>query len=419
MNVAAKCLSVEGEQKEFCAVFIAEGGGGNEDEILLSGGVGVVRGLGLELDGGVHFGAEVGIRLQNLNFHLDGGFLPVRLRRHLGDFAFVGAVFEGVEGDGAFLFRREFGEVVLSDVEFDLDVVQVGERNDGAARTAFGTAGELGGDEFTFFGGAIENRTADGGADDGGIELRFGVLHGAFGLEEIAFSPFYFFGAGAELHEAEGALERIHALLRGVVLGGGVVQILLGHDALIEKIAGASESDFVVLGGSAGFGEIVVGLLNFFGTGSVLLFEKAGFGALVGSASLFVLGAVFVVFEADEYLTFFYFVAFFDADPSDAAGDFGVHADFVVGDDVSAGGEDGAAGGVAAFGDGAGDFDFGSFGGEGAVGEGGDSEQDDDGDSAEDDAARPGGRFSATVAQRVVDAQAAEVVVLGIALFDV
>ena len=120
--------------------------------------------------------------MQDLHFHLHRRFLPIRFRRHFCDLAFVGAVFEGVEGDDAFLIGRQLGKVVLRDVEFDLNVVEVGERDDGSARTAFGAAGELRGDEFAFFGGAFENRAGDRGADDGGIELRLGIIHLTLGL---------------------------------------------------------------------------------------------------------------------------------------------------------------------------------------------------------------------------------------------
>ena len=179
------------------------GGGGDENISRFRAGVLVVVRLRLELHGGVHFRAQVGIGFQNLNLDLDRRFLPVRFRRHFGDLAFVGAIFEGVEGDDAFLLRRELGKVVLRDIEFDLNVVQIGEGDDRSARAAFGAAGKLRGDQFALFGGALQNRAGDGSANHSGIELRLGVGHLAFGLQQVAFGALDFFGARAELHQLE------------------------------------------------------------------------------------------------------------------------------------------------------------------------------------------------------------------------
>ena len=85
-------------------------------------------------------------------------------------------------------------------------------------------------------------------------------------------------------------------------------------------------------------------------------------------------------------------------------------------DDISARGKDGAAGGVTAFRRRPSDFDFRRLRGEYAVGQCDDTEQDDHGDSAENEAARPRGRFSASIAQRAIDVQAAEILMLGIVL---
>ena len=229
MDVAAKSFAIESEQHELRCRLCRARGGRHENIGLFRAGVFVIVGFRLELHGGIHFRAQVGIGLQNLNLDLDGRFLPVRFGRHFGDLAFVGAIFEGVESDDAFLLGRQLGEVILRDIEFDLNVVQVGERDYRSARAAFGAAGELRGDEFSFFRRALENRAGDRSANHGRVELRLGVGHLAFGLQQVAPGALNLFGARAELHELESALQRIHSLLRSVVLGDGVVQILLGH----------------------------------------------------------------------------------------------------------------------------------------------------------------------------------------------
>src|SRR5271154_3628877 len=81
---------------------------------------------------------------------------------------------------------------------------------------------------------------------------------------------------------------------------------------------------------------------------------------------------------------------------------------------VSAGGKYGAARQIAAFGGGARDFDFRHIRGERAVAQCGYSEQHYERDSAEDNASRPCGRPSTSVTQRMIDAQAPQVVVLGV-----
>ena len=69
---------------------------------------------------------------------------------------------------------------------------------------------------------------------------------------------------------------------------------------------------------------------------------------------------------------------------------------------------------VAAFGGCPNDFYLGSVRREQAIGERDESEQNDDCDSTEDEATGPGGRFSATVAHGMVDAQTLEIVVFGV-----
>ena len=146
MNIAAKGFAVESQQHEFCSVVITQRGRRYENVRLFLCCILIVVGLSLELNGCIHLGPEVRVWLQNLNFDLNGRFLPIRFGRHFGNFAFVRAVFECIESDDAFLLGRQFGKVILGDIEFDLNVVEISERDYRSAWTAFGAAGELCGD---------------------------------------------------------------------------------------------------------------------------------------------------------------------------------------------------------------------------------------------------------------------------------
>ena len=167
--------------------------------------------------------------------------------------------------------RREFGKVVLRDIELDLNVVEIGERDYRTARATFGAAGKLRGDQFALFGGALENRAAYGRADHGGIELRLGIIHLALGgLQHVGRERDQSLPMrGPSLESLKDCASEFSSLLIGVVLGLRVVEILLGDYALREEFAGAVESDLVVGGGGAGFGQVVIGLLNFFRARSV------------------------------------------------------------------------------------------------------------------------------------------------------
>ena len=65
------------------------------------------------------------------------------------DETFVFSIGIRIGGNDAFLFGPEFREIVLADIEFDLEIVEIGHGDD----VAFGAfvADETGGDEFAFF----------------------------------------------------------------------------------------------------------------------------------------------------------------------------------------------------------------------------------------------------------------------------
>ena len=61
--------------------------------------------------------------------------------------------------------------------------------------------------------------------------------------------------------------------------------------------------------------------------------------ALHCSFGLLILGKEFLIFQANQNLALFYFVAFFHANPGNTASDFGIHVNLVVSDDITAGRE--------------------------------------------------------------------------------
>src|ERR1017187_10344891 len=146
--------------------------------------------------------------------------------------------------------------------------------------------------------------------------------------------------------------------------------------------------------------------------------RKADGQAPVEGATWYVVtseGAGFVYrFAAGALAKAKYLVAFLHANPGHAAGDLGIHADLVMRDDVSARRKHGAARDVTAFRRGPRNFYFRCIRGEHAVGQCDNAQQDDHGDSAQDKTARPRGRFSAAVAQRMIDAKTPQVFVLSI-----
>ena len=178
-----------------------------------------------------------------------------------------------------------------------------------------------------------------------------------------------------------------------------------------HQAAGAVESNLVVDQRGPGFIEIVLGLLNFLGTRSVLQFFEISLGIRSRAAGLIVLGAEFVVFEAHQDLAFFDFVALFHADPLHPAGHFGIQVDLVVSHNVAAGGEHHAAH-LAALRRGAHHGHFRSVVREQPVGESHHAQQHQHRDPDKNVTARPGRRFAlAAAARRAINSQAAQVFV--------
>ncbi len=124
------------------------------------------------------------------------------------------------------MLGTEPGKIVLRDIEFDLEIVQIGQGDDQALRTAFGRAGKSRGHELAFFGGALKNGSSHRGADHGGVEQRLGIvrltlslLHGAAGARDLLLPR-------TNLGQLETLVQRIHPLLVGLELRGGIVESL-------------------------------------------------------------------------------------------------------------------------------------------------------------------------------------------------
>src|SRR5712691_7967737 len=56
----------------------------------------------------------------------------------------------------------------------------------------------------------------------------------------------------------------------GLILCRGVIERLFGEDTLSCQVASTIERNFVVRRGSAGLSQVVLGLLDFLGTGAIL-----------------------------------------------------------------------------------------------------------------------------------------------------
>ena len=182
-----------------------------------------------------------------------------------------------------------------------------------------------------------------------------------------------------------------------------------------DQVASAIQSDLVVGQRGAGFVEIVLGLLDFLGTRAVLQFLKISPGVLRRAARLLVLGAEFVVFEANQNLAFFNLVTFFDADPLHSARDLGIQIDLVMSHNVAAGGEHYAADIGCFLRRSANHFHFRSVVRKQAIGDRDQAQQHHQPDPDEDVAARPDGRFAFAAGARVaINAQALQIFVFSV-----
>src|SRR5262249_39846293 len=101
---------------------------------------------------GVLFGTQIIVRIENLDLHLHGRFLAVTLGRDLIDHALVLAIGISVSGHHCTLLWAELGEIVLADVEFNLQVREIGKSHDRTTRSSrISCAGKLRRDKLALF----------------------------------------------------------------------------------------------------------------------------------------------------------------------------------------------------------------------------------------------------------------------------
>ena len=108
----------------------------------------------------IHFRPQIVVRIRDLHLHLHRRLLTIRFRRNLIDHALVLAIGIGVRGDDALLLRPELCEIVLTDIEFHLQIVEIRQRYD----VAFGAAlaDEAGSDKLALLDCALENSPVTG-----------------------------------------------------------------------------------------------------------------------------------------------------------------------------------------------------------------------------------------------------------------
>src|SRR5579859_3699685 len=177
---------------------------------------------------GVLFGTEVVIWIENFYFHLHLCLLTIRHRSDFVDLALVLAIGIGIRREHRFLRRPQFRKIVLADVELDLQIGQICQRDHRAARAAaIGGGGELCGYEFAFFCGSFQDRSRYGSANLSGIELRFSISQLSLSLLQRAAGTGDLFLAWTYFGQAGCFLKRLHVLERGIVFHLRVVELLL------------------------------------------------------------------------------------------------------------------------------------------------------------------------------------------------
>ena len=118
----------------------------------------------------------MGVRIQNLHLHLHRRFGAIGLRGNLCNGSIPLQIRIGIHHHYAFLPGPEFGEVILRNIKFDLQVVKIGQRDNESLRSALSRAGESRGHQFALFCRSFENRSCDGSANYRRIQQRLRVI---------------------------------------------------------------------------------------------------------------------------------------------------------------------------------------------------------------------------------------------------
>ena len=107
----------------------------------------------------VHFRADVFVRLEEFDFYLNGRLLPIRFRSNFINMAIVRTVGISIRNNRARLVWVDAIEVVLVDIEFNLDIIEIRKCDN----ESFGSliANKRRGDHFSLLDVAFENRSAD------------------------------------------------------------------------------------------------------------------------------------------------------------------------------------------------------------------------------------------------------------------
>ncbi len=123
--------------------------------------------------------------------------------RHLGDHAAVLPVRESIRCHYPFLSGVEPCEIILRDIEFHLQVVEIGQGDDQTLRATFGGAGKSRSHELALFRRPLENGSSHRSADHGGVEQGLGVVRLSLGLLQSAAGARNFFLPRPDLGQLE------------------------------------------------------------------------------------------------------------------------------------------------------------------------------------------------------------------------
>ena len=187
------------------------------------------------------------------------------------DLALVFAIRIGVGRDDGRLARTEFGEIVLIDVELDLKVVEIGQRDDVTFRASI--AGKTRRDEFAAFDVALQDGAGDRRADDGVVQVAFAQKASEpSACLTCARMASISSRRGPMRTSCMGLFERRESGDLRVVAGLRVVERLLGHNALLDQRARAIERHAGVLQVGANLFQIGLAARGLFGSRAV--FER-------------------------------------------------------------------------------------------------------------------------------------------------
>src|SRR5579871_1478959 len=282
----------------------------------------------------IHLRPQVTIGILHPNLYLHSGLLTICLGRDLFDEAVILAVGTvSVSGDDAGLSRAEFGKIALINIQFNLQVVQIGHRYNIAFCTF--VAHEAGGDELALLDIALEGCPIDGRLNNRVVELYLRIIKHALRLLYLCAQSVDLFLARADADQIIRLLQRIHLRDRAVVAGLRIIQRLLSHYPLLDEPLCTLERDLRVLQISPRLFDISLGLGDLLRARPVFEFRQMRFQVFEIASGLQHLRAIFVILETDQNLALLYGVALFDPNPCDFADHLRSEFNLVRRDDVA------------------------------------------------------------------------------------